>query len=82
LNRNGESGRRSTQSDDEGDKDMRVAIIDDEKRERDSLTEFMKRFSQEFHKRIDIVEFESGDRKYNSRATRGNSVICTCNKCV
>lgn len=61
MNRNGESGGRPTQTDDEGDKDMRVAIIDDEKKERDSLTAFMKRFSQEFQKKIDVVEFESGD---------------------
>lgn len=40
---------------------MRVAIIEDEKVERERIIDFIERFSEEFHKKIEVEEFDSGD---------------------
>lgn len=41
---------------------MRVAVIDDEQKERETLSGYLNRFESEYHKKIRIDVFESGDR--------------------
>lgn len=41
---------------------MKVAVIDDEQKERETLSGYLNRFGSEYHKKIRIDVFESGDR--------------------
>lgn len=45
---------------------MRIAIIEDERVERERIIDFIERFSEEFHKKIEVEEFDSGDRLLES----------------
>lgn len=41
---------------------MRVAIIDDEQKEREILKKYLKRYAEEFQKEFTVTEFSSGEK--------------------
>lgn len=54
---------------------MRVAIVDDEKKERDNLRGFLQRFSEEFQKSINVDEYHSSDELLSDYKTVYDVII-------